>query len=557
VRINRGVGGTRPHQWFTPDELATLIAWWTLGQNQIQFAGIELRIEPTAQPNCKLQIQLRVQTPEVPQQVGKTCGDKILRSAETKPSPEFGFGEIAFGPVVCLQNALRKRHHCRAIRREFYRVCVADEQSPTQLLLQPAYMLADRGLAEVQTTRRLAEILRPRHCQKAAQHNRVEHDASSQIVMTVNGSVWVHNACGAAQIRRVRKAAMTRRWLNRLHIDPYLVAIVGMVALATAFPSRGETAIGFSRASMAAVGLLFFLHGARLSREAVWRGLSHWRLQFLILAGTFVLFPLLGLAARGLVPGVLSPDLYLGLLFLCTLPSTVQSSVAFTSIARGNVPAAVCAASASSLLGLLITPLLVGLLMHSRGGVSLGGGVMGIVLQLFTPFLAGQLAQRWIGAWLGRHERITGLVDRGSILLIVYTAFSESVANGIWRQIDLRGLLAVGLADFVLLALVLTIMTFASRRLGFSREDEIATVFCGSKKSLASGVPMVNVLFPAQAVGMIVLPLMLFHQIQLMVCATLARRYLARHDVTSDGPERFRPPSYRAKQDVTGATIPH
>jgi solute carrier family 10 (sodium/bile acid cotransporter), member 7 len=326
----------------------------------------------------------------------------------------------------------------------------------------------------------------------------------------------------------------THRWFDRLHIDPYLVAIVGMVALATVFPSRGAAAAGFSHASMAAVGLLFFLHGARLSREAIWRGLSHWRLQLLILAGTFVLFPLLGLAARGLVPGVLSPELYFGLLFLCTLPSTVQSSVAFTSIARGNVPAAVCAASASSLLGLLITPLLVGLLMHSHGGVSLGGGVMGIVLQLFTPFLAGQLAQRWIGEWIGRHERITALVDRGSILLIVYTAFSESVANGIWRQIDLRGLLAVGLVDFMLLALVLTVMTFASRRLGFSREDEIAIVFCGSKKSLASGVPMVNVLFPAQAVGMIVLPLMLFHQIQLMICATLARRYLSQRDVSGD-----------------------
>jgi sodium/bile acid cotransporter 7 len=348
-----------------------------------------------------------------------------------------------------------------------------------------------------------------------------------------------------------------RPWLNRLHIDPYLVAIVGMVALATAFPSRGEVAIGFSHASMAAVGLLFFLHGARLSRQAVWHGLSHWRLQLLILAGTFVLFPLLGLAARGLVPGVLSPQLYLGLLFLCTLPSTVQSSVAFTSIARGNVPAAVCAASASSLLGLLITPLLVGLLMHTHGGVSLGGGVAGIVLQLFTPFLAGQLAQRWIGGWIGRHDRITGLVDRCSILLIVYTAFSESVANGIWRQIDLRGLLAVGLADLVLLALVLAIMTLASQRLGFSREDEIAIVFCGSKKSLASGVPMVNVLFPAQAVGMIVLPLMLFHQIQLMVCATLARRYLAQREIAGDVSERSGPPSYQIKRDVMRATIPH
>ena len=333
---------------------------------------------------------------------------------------------------------------------------------------------------------------------------------------------------------------------RRLHVDPYLVAIVGMVALASAFPCRGEVATGFSHASMAAVGLLFFLHGARLSREAVWHGLLHWRLQVLVLASTFVLFPLLGLAARGLVPEVLSPELYLGLLFLCTLPSTVQSSIAFTSIARGNVPAAVCAASASSLLGLLITPLLVGLLMHTHGGASLDGGVMGIVLQLLTPFVAGQLAQRWIGKWIGRHERITSFVDRGSILLIVYTAFSEGVVNGIWQKIDLRSLLAVGLVDLLLLTLVLTITTLASRRLGFSREDEIAIVFCGSKKSLAGGIPMVNVLFPAQAVGMIALPLMLFHQIQLMVCATLARRYLSQRDAPGDVLERPRPPSYQA-----------
>jgi solute carrier family 10 (sodium/bile acid cotransporter), member 7 len=318
-----------------------------------------------------------------------------------------------------------------------------------------------------------------------------------------------------------------RRWFDRLHIDPYLVAIVGMVALATIFPCRGEVATGFGRATTTAVGLLFFLHGARLSREAVWHGLSHWRLQILILASTFVLFPLLGLAAHGLAPRVLSPELYLGLLLLCTLPSTVQSSIAFTSIARGNLPAAVCAASASSLLGLLITPLLIGLLVHPHGGVSLGGDVVSIVLQLFTPFLAGQLAQRWVGEWIARHERITSFVDRGSILLIVYTAFSEGVTNGIWQQIDLRGLLAVGLVDALLLVLVLTITTFASRQLGFSREDEIAIVFCGSKKSLASGIPMINVLFPTQAVGAVVLPLMLFHQIQLIVCATLARRYLS------------------------------
>jgi len=317
-----------------------------------------------------------------------------------------------------------------------------------------------------------------------------------------------------------------RATLERLNIDPYLLAIVAMVALASVLPARGAAAVGFGHATTIAIGLLFFLYGARLSREAVVQGLSNWRLHATILLSSFVLFPLLGIGFRVLSPELLSPQLYYGLLLLCTLPSTVQSSIAFTSIAGGNVPAAVCAASASSLLGIVVTPLLVGLLMHAHGGVSLDAGEA-IVLQLLVPFVAGQIARRWIGAFLLRHKALTALVDRGSILLIVYAAFSEGVVNGIWHQLDLRSLALLVLADAALLALVLAITTFGSRWLGFSREDEIAIVFCGSKKSLAAGIPMVNVLFPAHAVGLIVLPLMLFHQIQLMVCATLARRYAA------------------------------
>jgi sodium/bile acid cotransporter 7 len=346
--------------------------------------------------------------------------------------------------------------------------------------------------------------------------------------MTVTPARGVHNGCAAAQMKRERKTAMSiRATLERLNIDPYLLAILAMVGLASVLPARGAAALDFGYATTAVIGLLFFLYGARLSREAVMRGLSDWRLHAMILASTFVLFPLLGLAFRVLSPGVLSPQLYFGLLLLCTLPSTVQSSIAFTSIAGGNVPAAVCAASASSLLGIVLTPLLVGLLMGAHGDFSLRGGEA-IVLQLLVPFVAGQLVRRWIGGFLEQHKMLTGLVDRGSILLIVYAAFSEGVVNGIWHQLDLRSLALLLLADAALLVLVLAITTFASRRLGFSRADEITIVFCGSKKSLAAGIPMVNVLFPAQAVGLIVLPLILFHQIQLMVCATLARRYAAR-----------------------------
>jgi sodium/bile acid cotransporter 7 len=316
-----------------------------------------------------------------------------------------------------------------------------------------------------------------------------------------------------------------RSWLDRLHIDLYLLAILGMVALASVFPCRGAVANGFSDATATVIGLLFFLYGARLSRQAVWQGLSHWRLHTMVLTATFVLFPVLGLAARLVIPQVLPAELYLGILFLCTLPSTVQSSIAFTTIAGGNVAAAVCAASSSSLIGILVIPVLVGLLMRSQGGGVSFGGVEDIAVQLLLPFLAGQLARPWIGGWLGRHQRLVGLVDRGSILLITYTAFSEGVVNGIWHQLDLRSLVTVAMLDMFLLASVLAITTIVSRRLGFSREDEIAIVFCGSKKSLASGVAMATVLFSAQAAGLIVLPLMLFQQMQLMVCAMLARRY--------------------------------
>ena len=312
--------------------------------------------------------------------------------------------------------------------------------------------------------------------------------------------------------------------LSRLPIDPYIAAIVGMVGLASLLPAHGGGAVVAGHVTTAAIALLFFLHGARLSPQAALAGAWHWRLHAVVLACTFVLFPLLGLAARALLPGLLTPPLWTGVILLCALPSTVQSSIAFTSIARGNVPAALCAATASNLLGMALTPLLVGLLLGARGGVSLHGAGA-IVLQLLLPFAAGQLARPWLGAWALRHKALLGLVDRGSILLVVYAAFSEGVTQGIWHQLGLADLARLLAVDAALLAAVLAITTYGSRLLGFSRADEVTIVFCGSKKSLASGLPMATVLLAGQSVGLIVLPLMLFHQIQLMVCATLAKRY--------------------------------
>ena len=324
-----------------------------------------------------------------------------------------------------------------------------------------------------------------------------------------------------------------------LLFDRFTLALIATVILASLLPCRGEAAQVFGAVTHLAIALLFFLHGAKLSREAVIAGITHWRLHLLVLACTFVLFPLIGLVARPLTVTLVGAPLATGFLFLCTLPSTVQSSIAFTSIARGNVPAAVCAASASSLIGIFLTPLLASVLIRASdtAAAAPGNAVRDITLQLFVPFVAGQIARRWIGAFIARHKTLTGIVDRGSILLVVYTAFSAAVVEGLWRQVNATTLLVLLALCSALLAVALFATHELGLRLGFSREDQITILFCGSKKSLASGVPMANVLFTSAAVGLVVLPLMLFHQVQLMVCAVLAQRY-ARHAPASRGEER-------------------
>lgn len=313
------------------------------------------------------------------------------------------------------------------------------------------------------------------------------------------------------------------KWPSRLPIDPYILLLLGTVGVAALLPARGTAAEVASGASTAAIAFLFFLYGARLSTREALDGLKHWRLHLTVLVCTFVVFPLLGLAARGLEPVFLSHSLYTGLLFLTLVPSTIQSSIAFTSMARGNVPAAICAGSFSSLAGIVITPLLAATLLGGSAGGFSADSLMKIVFQLLVPFLAGQLARRWIGEFITRHKRILGLVDRGSILLVVYVAFSEGMVRGIWSQVSplrLGGLLVV---EAVLLAVMLLLTWYGAKALRFDRADRIAIQFAGSKKSLASGLPMASVLFGPEA-SLAVLPLMLFHQMQLMVCAVIAKR---------------------------------
>ncbi|WP_332876942.1 bile acid:sodium symporter family protein [Massilia sp. S19_KUP03_FR1] len=332
--------------------------------------------------------------------------------------------------------------------------------------------------------------------------------------------------------------------VRRLMPDVFTFAILCMVALASVLPVTGQAAVVFGDITALAIGLLFFLHGAKLSREALLAGLTHWRLHLLVLALTYVMFPLLGLAIKPLALLVLAPDLYLGILFLSVLPSTVQSSIAFTAVARGNVPAAICSATASNFLGIFLTPLLVGtLVLHgaAASGHSALDSVLSIVEQLLLPFIAGQLLRPWIGAWIDRNKGMLKYVDQGSILLVVYTAFSASVAEGLWHSMSAGTLLALTGVCCLLLAVALGIAMVISRKLGFSKEDQIAIVFCGSKKSLASGIPMAKVLFAPTSLGLVILPLMLFHQIQLMVCAVLAQKYAQRAELAAAAPAATTP----------------
>ena len=313
--------------------------------------------------------------------------------------------------------------------------------------------------------------------------------------------------------------------LRRLRIEPFILAILAAVVVAALLPATGDVADALGWVTVAGIAVLFFLYGARLEPRELLAGLKHWRLHSAVLAATFLLFPLLGLLGRWALTPVLGASLAAGFLFLTLVPSTVQSSITFVAIARGHVSAAVVSASVSNLLGVFLTPLLVFALMTTGGSVVITFDSVGkIALQLLLPFVLGQLLRRWVLPITRRIKRLA-LFDKSVIVLIVYAAFSDGVADGIWSMIGPAQLAWLIAACCVLLAVVLGSTELIARALGFEERDKRVVQFCGSKKSLATGLPMAAVLFVGQPVGLMVLPLMVFHQIQLIVCAWLAGRY--------------------------------
>lgn len=312
----------------------------------------------------------------------------------------------------------------------------------------------------------------------------------------------------------------------------FLVGMIAASLLASLYPEPGKSGgvLHGDQIADAGIAIVFFLHGLGISLQNLRDGLSRWKVHLFVQLATFAVFPLIWLTAAPVVGPLLPGGLALGFCYLCALPSTVSSSVAMTGIARGNVPAAVFNATLSGILGIALTPLLVASMSGISGqSMPLADAVLGIARLLLLPLVAGQIVRPILHNWHHKHKRLVGLLDRWVILVLVYTAFCDSTASGLWRDNDVSILALVLFGTACLLAFVLCLSTWASRRLGFPVEDEIAAVFCGSKKTMASGVPMAKLLFGAHpSLGLILLPIMFYHQLQLFVCAMLANRYARR-----------------------------
>jgi len=321
----------------------------------------------------------------------------------------------------------------------------------------------------------------------------------------------------------------------KFKLDWFLSGMAIAVLLAWLFPDPGARGgwLYPEILTKAGVALIFFLHGLTLSFVALKAGTLRWKLHLVVQSTTFVLFPLIGLLSLWLAGDRLSPELKLGIFYLCALPSTVSSSVALTAAAKGNVPAAVFNATLSSLLGVFLTPLWIGLLLKTGGQpLPLGKVILDLVIWLLVPLAVGQLCRPLLGAFATKHKKRINVVDRLTILLLVYTSFCDSMKQGVWSGQGVFMMVGTVFGAGLLFFIVMTIVGAVSDTLKFPAEDRITAIFCGSKKTLASGVPMAQLIFGTHpGIGLILLPIMIYHPLQLIICASLASRWAKRPGV--------------------------
>jgi sodium/bile acid cotransporter 7 len=329
-------------------------------------------------------------------------------------------------------------------------------------------------------------------------------------------------------------SAPTKQPTRRFRIDGFLLSLVTVVAAAVLWPAPGAKG-GFLHVDLVStygIAVVFFLYGLTLAPEKMRKGMTHWRLHLVVQFGTFVLFPLVVLALQIPLHDVFPPEVWTGFFFIAALPSTVSSSVAMTSLARGNVAVAIFNATLSSLIGVFATPLLMAWFAAKTGyGFPLGEVILKVVLMVLMPIILGQIGRRWLAHWAAQNARWLKYADRAIILAIVYGSFCDSIVAGIWNANDVTLVAEMVVGVLVLFFIVYQLMKIPCALLGFDREDTIAALFCGSKKSLATGVPVAKIMFGTNpAVGLIIAPLMLYHFCQLVIVSVIANRHAAEAD---------------------------
>jgi sodium/bile acid cotransporter 7 len=315
--------------------------------------------------------------------------------------------------------------------------------------------------------------------------------------------------------------------LNKVGLSVFFLLLITMIFVAWLFPSPGMKGSLFPMTWIAQYGpaLIFFFYGLKLSPDDLKAGVKNWPLHLAIQATTFIVFPLVILAIKFVFGSVGDPNLWLGAFYLAALPSTVSSSVVLVSIAGGDIPLAVLNASLSSLLGIVLTPLWLSLfLVTGTTSMDLGPTILSLAFQVLLPVLLGVSLNRFWGGWAAKNKKLLKMSDQFVILMIVYCAFCESFGT---HQFDTFSPLSIVVLGALMLGLFLAVffaLDALAKVFGVKRPQRIALLFCGSKKSLVQGASMSPVLFPHIAGGVVLLPLMLYHALQLMAGSVIAQK---------------------------------
>ena len=322
--------------------------------------------------------------------------------------------------------------------------------------------------------------------------------------------------------------------MQKIKIDKFVLSIIVVIIFAYFFPQWGvsESKIPIDTISAIGISLIFFFYGLKLSPAKLKAGLKNWKLHVLVQSATFLIFPMLVLALRPLIQNEAQETIWLAFFFLAALPSTVSSSVVMVSMAKGNIPAAIFNASISGIIGVALTPLWMGLFVNdAQTDFDFTAIYIKLIVQIILPVVLGLGLQRYFGAFVQKHSAKLTLFDKSIILLIIYKSFAESFTGNIFSSVSVFDLLLLFVAVLVLFFIVFVLIGFLSRKMNFNKEDQITAQFCGTKKSLVHGTVFSKIIFGNMAsIGIVLLPLMLFHASQILIITIIATRLSKRED---------------------------